>query len=81
MDKLEFYKKTEEIISKFENGKELYYKSPMFNQVVQMLARDVDIYKVIESMVTSVDDTQRAFEHHLMTTHKPFIVNGELGEK
>ncbi len=73
MDKLEMYKKTDEIISKFKNGKELYHKSPMFNQVVQMLVRDVSFYDIIESIINSVDDTQRALEHHLMSSYKPIF--------
>lgn len=75
------YKKTNEVISKFKNGKELYMKSPMFNMVVQMIVRDVSLYDIIETIVTTVDDTQKAFEHHLINSHQSIYFNGVLGEK
>jgi|GEM_PF-6315334 len=81
MDKLEFYRKTDEVISKFKNGKELYRKSPMFNQVVQMIVRDVDLYDIIESIVTTVDDTQKAFEHHLINDYRPLFMNEPVEKK
>ncbi len=42
MTPIERYAKTDEVISKFKNGKELYKNSATFNRVVQMLVRGAD---------------------------------------
>ena len=62
MNEMDFYKKTEECIAKFKNGKERYRTSATFNRVVQMLVRDVDPYDVIDHLCEVSDDTQKAFE-------------------
>lgn len=66
MTDFDYYKKTDEVISKFKNGKERFNTSPTFNRVVQMLVRDVDPIDIIDQLITINDDTQRAFSEHLM---------------
>ena len=46
MEKLEYYKKVDETIAKFKNGKELYHTSATFNIVVQSLVRGADVYEL-----------------------------------
>lgn len=71
MNEMDFYKKTEECIAKFKNGKERYRTSVTFNRVVQMLVRDVDPYDVIEQLCEITDDTQRAFEQFAFRDTRP----------
>jgi len=71
MNEMDFYKKTEECIAKFKNGKERYRTSATFNRVVQMLVRDVDPYDVIDQLCEITDDTQRAFEQFAFRDTRP----------
>ena len=65
MNAQERYIKTEEVLSKFKNGKELYHKSATFNIVVQQLVSGVDIYELLESVIQINSDTQNAFEQYM----------------
>lgn len=71
MNQEEIYKKTEEIIAKFKNGKERYHVSAMFNQVVQMLVRDVDLYDVIDQLIYAAEDSTKALEQYMIRTVPP----------
>jgi hypothetical protein len=64
-ENLEWHRKTDAIISKFKNGKELYRKSAMFNQCVQMLVRDADPLEIIEMICQSSDDIVKALEYRI----------------
>ena len=44
-----YYEKRKRILAKFMNEK-MYHTSPVFNQVVEMLIRGVDPYKIIEEL-------------------------------
>lgn len=74
MDEFEFYKKTDECISKFKNGKERYRKSPTFNRVIQMLVRGVDPFDVIDQLCQVTDDTQKAFEQYVIRDERPIQI-------
>jgi predicted kinase len=63
MTEQEFYRKTDECIARFKNGKERYRNSALFNRVVQMLARDADPYEIIDQLCQMSIDQTRAFEH------------------
>lgn len=65
METQEQYKKTEDLITKFPNGKERFRKSALFNKTIQMLIRGVDVYDVIDQLIMVNEDTAKAFEHHL----------------
>ena len=62
----EHYKKTDEILSKFKNGKNRFRESALFNRVVQMLVRDADPIEIIDQLITITDDTQKAFEQYMI---------------
>lgn len=62
----ENYKKTDEVISKFRNGQDLFRKSPLFNRAVQMLVRDVDPYELIAHLIQVTEDTQKALENQIL---------------
>lgn len=70
----EHYKKLDDIISKFKNGKELYKTSATFNRVVQMLARDVDPIEIIEQLIVMEIDMTNAFQHHIVMDDRPYKV-------
>lgn len=65
----EHYRKTDEIIAKFKNGKELYLKSAEFNKIVQMLVRGSTPYECIEQMVNVVDNINDAFLQQILRNH------------
>ena len=65
MTEQEFYRKTDECIARFKNGKERYKTSATFNRVVQMLVRDADIYEIIDHLCQMSDDQTKAFKSFL----------------
>jgi hypothetical protein len=67
----ERYKKTDEIIAKFKNGKERYQQSALFNKVVQMLVRDADPLEIIDQLITTTEDFQKAFEQYMHRDTRP----------
>ncbi len=67
----EHYKKTDEVVAKFKNGKERYQQSALFNMVVQMLVRDADHLEIIDQLITITDDTQKAFEQYIHRDTRP----------
>jgi len=74
MNEMEFYKKTDECIAKFKNGKERYQQSATFNRAVQMLVRDVDPYDIIDQLCQMTDDNQKAFEQYIHRDTKPMVM-------
>jgi len=66
MTEQEFYRKTDECISRFKNGLERYQTSPVFNMVIQMLVRDVDPYEIIDQLCQGNDDTQKALQQQIL---------------
>ena len=73
---MEFYKKTDECIAKFKNGKERYQQSATFNRVVQMLVRDADPYEIIDQLCQMNDDNQKAFEQYIRRFTRPMVMDG-----
>jgi hypothetical protein len=71
MNESERYKKTDEIIAKFKNGKEHYQQSPIFNRVIQMLVRDEDPLVIIDHLIMLTEDTQKAFEQYIHRDIRP----------
>ncbi len=76
MNEMEFYKKTDECIAKFKNGKERYQQSATFNRVLQMLVRDVDPYDIIDQLCQMTDDNQKAFEQYVHRDTRPMTMGG-----
>lgn len=74
MNEMELYRKTDEIIAKFKNGKQLYQKSATFNIIVQMLVRNVDPYDVIFQLCQIVEDSQKAFQQYIYRDTRPLII-------
>lgn len=77
MKQEEIYLKTSEYIAKFKNGEKKYHESVLFNQVIQMLVRDVDPIDVIDQLITVAENTQRAFEQYIHRDTRPININGE----
>jgi len=77
------YNKTEEIINKFKNGKEKYQKSALFNRVVQMLVRDVDVYYLINDLINIAEDSTKALEQYMYRDTRPMITrfNNDVNEE
>lgn len=74
MTEQEFYHKTDECVARFKNGKERFKTSATFNQVVQMLVRDVDPYDIIDALCQMSDDQTRAFEQYIYRDTRPMII-------
>ena len=66
MDEYKFYYKTNEYITKFKDGEKRYRESPLFNQVIQMLVRDVDPIDIIDQLIQTIENTQKAFEEYMI---------------
>ncbi len=66
MTQEEYYKKTDEALAKFKNGKDLYQKSALFNRTVQMLVRGVSEYEIIEQLIQTTEDNNKAMEQLLI---------------
>ena len=75
MDRHEFYKKTDETIAKFKNGRERYNNSATFNRVVQMLVRGEDPLEIIDQLSMSIDDKNKAFEQYILRSTAPFFMS------
>jgi hypothetical protein len=70
----EFYRKTDECIARFKNGKERYKTSATFNRVVQMLVRDIDPYEIIDQLCQMSDDQVKAFEQYAHRDTRPITM-------
>ena len=67
----EFYLKTSEYITKFKDGEKRYRESPLFNQVIQMLVRDVNPIDIIDQLIQTTENTQKAFEEYMVRDKSP----------
>lgn len=63
-----------DLISKFENGQERYQKSALFAQVIDSLFHGVDPFYIINDLITSKEDQQKAFEDYIKTDVRPMGV-------
>ncbi len=59
------YQAVARIVNLFPKGKEKYLKSSLFNRCVQMLARGMDSYEIIDMLIDITETTNASFEHHL----------------
>lgn len=66
MSQEEFYLKTSKYITKFKDGEKRYRESPLFNQVIQMLVKDVDPIDIIDQLIQTTENTQKAFEEYMV---------------
>ena len=73
-NQMDLYQKTCEVLSKFPNNEERYRTSALFHQVVQMLVRQDDPYIVIEQLITSCEDIQRAFAEYINRDTRPICL-------
>ena len=66
MYSIEVHDKIVELVNKFDNGVERYNRSPLFNQVINSLARDADPLKIIDQLINVAEQSQNALEDHLI---------------
>jgi len=66
MNAQERYHKTAEILKKFKNGEKRYHESAVFNQVVQMLVREADVYEIIDGLIYVAEDCQNALAEQIL---------------
>ena len=71
----EEYQKTQDVLAEFPGWEEKYEKSALFHMVVQVLARGVTQHKVIEQLITTTEDMQKAFENYMITDARPIRFN------
>ena len=73
MEATERYLKITKLLKEFKNGEELYKKSPMFNQAIQMMVDGLSSYEALEQIVLACERTQRAFEDYMNRDTRPII--------
>ena len=74
MNPQERYYKVTELLKEFENGEELYRKSAMFHQAIQMMVDGLSPFKTMEQIIKVCERTQRALEDYMMRDTRPIIV-------
>jgi len=62
---LEYYKKFDETISKFNNGKERFKTSSLFNVTINTLVREGDPIKLIDQLIEMNDNLRKDFEQYI----------------
>ena len=75
MNFCERHKKITEVIAKFKNGEELYRRNAVFNKVIQLLVDGMDVYDVLEQVVLTAEQTQKAFEDYMQRDTRPIHIN------
>lgn len=71
----ERFQKITELLSKFKNGEELYKRSAMFNQAIQLMVEGMNEFEVLEQIIIASDRTQRAFEDYVNRDTRPLKIN------
>lgn len=75
MTEQEHYRKTDECIAQFKNGKELYQKSALFNSIVQVLVRGQSPYEVIEMLIQQSEDNHNAMVQYIHRDTRPMVMS------
>ena len=78
MNASERYFKITELLTKFKNGEELYKKSSLFHQSLQLMAEGMSVYEVLEQVILSCERMQNAFEDYMNMDTRPFIITPNL---
>ena len=74
MEAHERYLKITELLNKFKNGEELYKKSPLFNQAIQVMVEGQSVYDVLEQIVLAAERTNHAFEDYVYRDTRPIYI-------
>jgi len=77
MTEEEHYNKTSETIAKFKNGEKRYKTSALFNTVVQMLVRGEDPLEVIDQLITTAEDANKALIQYMYRDTRPTMSMSE----
>jgi hypothetical protein len=56
MESIKIKVESSQIFDRFKNGRERYYKSPLFHSVIKMLERGDDPYNIIDKLCQMHDD-------------------------
>jgi len=75
MNQNERYQKINELLKKFKNGEDLYRKSPMFNKAIQMMVEGMNEFEVLEQIVLTSEQINRAFEDYINRDTRPVSIN------
>jgi hypothetical protein len=75
MNAQERYLKTSELLKEFKNGEELYRKSAMFHQAIQMMIEGLSPYEALEQIILACERTQKAFEDYMIRDTRPAVFN------
>lgn len=81
MTEEEHYNKTSETIAKFKNGEKRYRTSILFNIAVQMLVRGEDPFEVIDQLITTTEDTNKALIQYMYRDTRPIVSMSKFKSK
>jgi len=81
--KKEFNSRINELLSKFENGLELYRNNPIFASCIEHLLRGGDLYKILEEIIVMQSSTQEKLTELINSgvLRQEIIVSQEICEK
>ena len=80
MNSQERFIKITELLKKFKHGEELYEKSAMFNKAIQMMVEGMNEFEVLEQIVLTSEQTQRAFEDYINRDYRPMNFSFQSGD-
>jgi hypothetical protein len=73
MNTQERYLKITELLKEFKNGEELYKKSPIFHQSIQMMAEGLSPFETLEQVIIACERTQKSFEDYMLRDTRPTL--------
>lgn len=72
--KEEIHAKTQELISRFKNGKERFHESAILHQVICSLARDADYIDIIDQLITGQEKLSSEYEKYVKGDSRPLFI-------
>jgi len=70
----DYHKKLDELISKVDNGKQKYKKSPLFNKVVNCLAYKHEPIQIMSDLIDIIETQQDEFEKYQQGDTRPILI-------
>jgi len=75
MAQRERFDKISKLLQKFKNGEDLYRKSALFNQAIQMMVEGMNEFEVLEQVILANERTINAFTDYVNRDSRPMSIN------